>query len=63
MCSNVLVSVGMGDRLLRHIIKQNKPAKICIKTENVTPAKPKTIRGNVEDPKRKKTRKRSRNQI
>lgn len=30
----------MGDRLLRHIIKQNKPAKIYIKTENVTPAKP-----------------------
>lgn len=53
----------MGDRLLRHIIKQNKPAKIYIKTENVTPAKPKTFRGNVEDPKRKKTEKRSRNQI
>lgn len=44
----------MGDRLLRHIIKQNKPAKIYIKTENVTPAKLKTLRGNVEDPKRKK---------
>lgn len=54
----------MGDRLLRHIIKQNKPAKIYIKTENVTPAKLKTLRGNVEDPKRKKkTEKRSRNQI
>ena len=55
--------MGMGDRLLRHIIKQNKPAKIYIKTENVTPAKPKTLRGNVEDPKRKKTEKRSRNEI
>ena len=44
----------MGDRLLRHIIKQNKPAKIYIKTENVTPTKLKTLRGNVEDPKRKK---------
>ena len=53
----------MGDRLLRHIIKQNNPAKIYIKTENVTPAKLKTLRGNVEDPKRKKTEKRSRNQI
>lgn len=53
----------MGDRLLRHIIKQNKPAKIYIKTENVTPTKLKTLRGNVEDPKRKKTEKRSRNQI